>query len=80
MQLLLQTSLHRQNVYMINKCFTHRLQTNLDTRDEDTLEHQQNFKAHINRNCLGRFREIPWNQTTDVHVHQDSTLKTRVIT
>ena len=31
-----------------------------------------------NRNCLGQFREIPWNQTTDVH--WGSTLITRVIT
>ena len=31
-----------------------------------------------NQNCLGRFREIPWNQTTDVHL--GSTLITRVIT
>ena len=30
-----------------------------------------------NRNCLGQFREIPRNQTTDVH--QGSTLITRVI-
>ena len=22
---------------------------------------------NVNRNCLGQFREIPWNQTTDVH-------------
>ena len=29
------------------------------------------------RNCLGQFREILWNQTTDVH--QGSTLITRVI-
>ena len=28
--------------------------------------------------CLGQFREIPWNQTTDVH--RGSTLITRVIT
>ena len=33
---------------------------------------------NINRNCLGQFREIPWNQTTDVH--RGSTLITRVIT
>ena len=31
-----------------------------------------------NRNCLGKFREIPWNQTTDVH--RGSTLISRVIT
>ena len=31
-----------------------------------------------NRNCVGQFREIPWNQTTDVH--RGSTLKTRSIT
>ena len=37
-------------------------------------------KAWINsnRNCLGQFREIPWNQSTDVH--RGSTLITRVIT
>ena len=31
-----------------------------------------------NRNCLCQFREIPWNQTTDVH--RGSILITRVIT
>ena len=31
-----------------------------------------------NRNCLGQFREISWNQTTDVH--RGSTLITRVLT
>ena len=31
-----------------------------------------------NRNYFGQFREIPWNQTTDVH--RGSTLITLVIT
>ena len=32
----------------------------------------------FNRNCIGQFRDIPLNQTTDVH--RQSTLITRVIT
>ena len=40
--------------------------------------HKLSACYHGNRNCLGQFREIPWNQTTDVH--RGSTLITRVIT
>ena len=32
----------------------------------------------VNQNCLGRFREVPWNQTTDVH--RGSTLIVQMIT
>ena len=32
----------------------------------------------VNRNCLGQFRGIPWNQNKDVH--RGSTFITRVIT
>ena len=35
-------------------------------------------ETSLNRNCLGQIREIPWNQTTDVH--RGSTSITRVIT
>ena len=33
-------------------------------------------KARSNQNCLGQFREIPWNQTT--YVHRGSSFITRV--
>ena len=36
------------------------------------------YTCQVNPNCLGQFRGIPWNQTTDVH--RGSTLITRVIT
>ena len=29
--------------------------------------HEALTKRQPNRNCLGQFHEIPWNQTTDVH-------------
>ena len=31
------------------------------------LLHRRATKRQTNRNCLGQFREIPWNQTSDVH-------------
>ena len=34
-------------------------------------------RVNTNRNCLGQFHEILWNQTTDVH--RGSTLIKRVI-
>ena len=40
-------------------------------------DHRETIQLELPRNCLGQFREIPWNQTTDVH--RGSTLITRVL-
>ena len=40
--------------------------------------HDQRSQTSIDRNCLGQFRDIPWNKTT--YVHRGSTLMTPVIT
>ena len=47
---------------MTRKCHNHTLQTNPKHH-----EGEHSALTTTNRSCLGQFREIPWNQTTDVH-------------